>query len=126
MRHNDKKLLKNWASNYFLEKDFQNFDIDAEIDSSISVEENKTILEKKFKGMFHDTGCIKRAEVMSMMLPYKVSLYDNAIRTKVLKNLLMLVDKKISDVPDIMKELGVNRRSAYDYFNTLKEIGIIK
>lgn len=122
-----KKYTKNWASKFFTGHDIQNFDINARIDSYISLEENKTILLPKIKSMVGLNACITRSDIRSIMLPYGSELSTNdKLRHSGFRNLIVLHENKIKDVSSIMKKINVNQRTAYDYLYTLKGLGLIK
>jgi len=83
MNNQELKQLEKWARN-ILQSDYDKFDIDAELDKKISVEENKTALRGKFKVFLKDVKPTKNEIKTQMeMEQYEQQKEDELQREKI-------------------------------------------
>jgi hypothetical protein len=124
----DIERLRRWSSKFFIDCDSQTFDIDSEIDSTLTFEENKCLLKEKIitlVGSYNPHLYKNKNQILEMILPYQNKLsHSDKIRPQILRNLLKLKKCKIIKVSEIMKNLKCSKRVAYDYHYTLIELEV--
>lgn len=94
--NNDQKLkiLKNWSKKFFSnEKDYENFDFDSEIDFSLTLIENKQILQEKISNFLDDKYVLKDSKTED------ITIVEKTPHWKYMKylsdpNLLDLIDRE--------------------------------